>query len=192
MSDNWLDEYKEGLFSGKIPMENPKIRKPGDPKYYYFDPRGMDKNAPLKDWKLIGVPTADTPNPALAETEKVLDKKKIVDLNKIPQPTYYDSYGRTSSKPVKIQDNIRLDPLDYPAIFKRNPQSWVLPKNLENVWSSPYHTQEEMEKAKQKLSKQLADEEEKKDFPYLDTRSNYTTGVGHMRKKSMTLPNIRG
>ena len=53
MSDNWLDEYKEGLFSGRIPMRNPKIKKPGDPEYYYYDPRGMDKNAPLKDWKLI-------------------------------------------------------------------------------------------------------------------------------------------
>lgn len=71
MSDNWLDEYKEGLFSGRIPMRNPKIKKPGDPEYYYYDPRGVDKSTPLKDRKLIGVPTADTPNPALAEMEKI-------------------------------------------------------------------------------------------------------------------------
>ena len=77
MSDNWLDEYKEGLFSGRIPMRNPKIKKPGDPEYYYYDPRGMDKNAPLKDWKLIGVPTADTPNPALVEmnTQREQERK---------------------------------------------------------------------------------------------------------------------
>ena len=87
MSDNWLDEYKEGLFSGKIPMENPKIRKPGDPKYYYFDPRGMDKHAPLKEWKLIGVPTADTPNPALAEMNNSAKDKQLPQQN---PNIYYD------------------------------------------------------------------------------------------------------
>ena len=76
MSDNWLDEYKEGLFSGRIPMRNPNIKKPGDPEYYYYDPRGMDKNAPLKDWKLIGVPTADTPNPALAEMDTQREQER--------------------------------------------------------------------------------------------------------------------
>ena len=87
MSDNWLDEYKEGLFSGRIPMRNPKIKKPGDPEYYYYDPRGMDKNAPLKDWKLIGVPTADTPNPALAEMDNSAKDKKLPQQN---PNIYYD------------------------------------------------------------------------------------------------------
>ena len=87
MSDNWLDEYKEGLFSGRIPMRNPKIKKPGDPEYYYYDPRGMDKNAPLKDWKLIGVPTADTPNPALAEMDNSAKDKQLPQQN---PNIYYD------------------------------------------------------------------------------------------------------
>ena len=71
MSDNWLNDYFEELFSGKKPMENPDTSKYGGARYLYFDPNGMDKNAPLKDWKLIGVPTADTPNPALAKMEKI-------------------------------------------------------------------------------------------------------------------------
>ena len=87
MSGNWLDEYRERLFSGKIPMENPKIKKPGDPKYYYFDPRGMDRNAPLKEWKLIGVPTADTPNPALAEMNNSAKDEKLSPQN---SNIYYD------------------------------------------------------------------------------------------------------
>ena len=82
MSDNWLDEYKEGLFSGRIPMRNPKIKKPGDPEYYYYDPRGVDKSTPLKDRKLIGVPTADTPNPALAEMERKQNNTNISQQDK--------------------------------------------------------------------------------------------------------------
>ncbi len=74
MSDNWLNDYFEELFSGKKPMENPDTSKYGGARYLYFDPNGMDKNAPLKDWKLIGVPTADTPNPALAKMEKQRQK----------------------------------------------------------------------------------------------------------------------
>ena len=74
MSDNWLNDYFEELFSGKKPMENPDTSKYGGARYLYFDPTGMDKNAPLKDWKLIGVPTADTPNPALAKMEKQRQK----------------------------------------------------------------------------------------------------------------------
>ena len=87
MSDNWLDEYKEGLFSGRIPMRNPKIKKPGDPEYYYYDPRGVDKSTPLKDRKLIGVPTADTPNPALAEMNNSAKDKQLPQQN---PNIYYD------------------------------------------------------------------------------------------------------
>lgn len=63
-------EYARRLLAGEIPMENPRIKKPGDPAYYYFDPRGVTEHTKFKDRKLIGVPTADTPNPALAKNIK--------------------------------------------------------------------------------------------------------------------------
>lgn len=63
-------EYARRLLAGEIPMENPRIKKPGDPAYYYFDPRGVTEHTKFKDRKLIGVPTADTPNPALADSKK--------------------------------------------------------------------------------------------------------------------------
>ena len=63
------EEYKKKLLAGEIPMENPKIKKLGDPAYYYFDPRGVTEHTKFKDRKLIGVPTADTPNPALVDKQ---------------------------------------------------------------------------------------------------------------------------
>lgn len=62
-------EYARRLLAGEIPMENPRIKKPGDPAYYYFDPRGVTEHTKFKDRKLIGVPTADTPNPALVDKQ---------------------------------------------------------------------------------------------------------------------------
>ena len=75
-------EYARRLLAGEIPMENPKLKKPGDFAYYYFDPRGVTKHTKFKDRKLIGVPTADTPNPALADSKLPLNKQGLYNIIK--------------------------------------------------------------------------------------------------------------
>ena len=125
MSDNWLDEYKEGLFSGRIPMRNPNIKKPGDPEYYYYDPRGVDKSTPLKDRKLIGVPTADTPNPALVEmnTQREQERKYSGNLSdNVHMPM--DKMGKLDAENQFTLNNLAEEKNAFSEI---NP---VLDKNL--------------------------------------------------------------
>lgn len=97
-------EYARRLLAGEIPMENPRIKKPGDPAYYYFDPRGVTEHTKFKDRKLIGVPTADTPNPAL------VDKQTQFSLN-----NKFNNNGIKYAQNNNMHDFLNID---YPERFK--------------------------------------------------------------------------
>ena len=133
MSDNWLDEYKEGLFSGRIPMRNPNIKKPGDPEYYYYDPRGMDKNAPLKDWKLIGVPTADTPNPALAEMDTQRKQEQKYSDNFLSGNASIEEKDQNKKGNLDIENRFALNEL--PKLGMKKDYSCV---TIDDLYESEY------------------------------------------------------
>ena len=99
-------EYARRLLAGEIPMENPRIKKPGDPAYYYFDPRGVTEHTKFKDRKLIGVPTADTPNPALVDKQTQFSLNNKFNNNGIKYAQNNINYVKSDTNNIQYDNHL--------------------------------------------------------------------------------------